>query len=164
MDLTRTGQVLGTPNFIAPEQAAARHEAVGPRSDIYSIGAILYFLLTSRPPFQGRNLEETLARALHAEAIPPRQINSSVPRDLETICLKCLEKSPPRRYATAQELADDLGRFLRDEPILARPVRWMEKSWRWGRRRPAVASLAVSLAITLATLLAALAFVAKNRN
>jgi tRNA A-37 threonylcarbamoyl transferase component Bud32 len=164
MDLTRTGQVIGTPNFMAPEQAAARHEAVGPSSDIYSIGAILYFLLTGRPPFEGGSVEETLARTLNAEAVAPRQANPSVPRDLETICLKCLEKSPGRRYGCASELADDLGRYLRDEPILARPVNRIQKTWRWGRRNPAVASLVVSLVLTLAALLAAMSSAAIRRD
>ena len=152
MDLTLTGQVLGTPNFIAPEQAAAKHDSVGPRSDVYSIGGILYFLLTGRPPFQGRNVEETLAQTLHKEATPPRQINASVPHDLETICLKCLEKSPSRRYATALELADDLqavfcamNRFRRG-PLVGskkagvgdaaiRPRRVWQSAWRsrWQR-------------------------------
>jgi tRNA A-37 threonylcarbamoyl transferase component Bud32 len=164
LELTRTGQVLGTPNFIPPEQAAGNHAKVGPRSDVYSLGAILYFLLTSKPPFQGRNLEETLARVLATDASSPRLLNAKVPRDLETICLKCLEKDPRRRYATARELADELGRFARDEPILARPVGRAGRVWRWCRRHPAVASLAISLTITLVALLAVLALLADRRG
>src|SRR5262249_50625183 len=121
-DLTLSGQIIGTPNFIAPEQAAGKRREVGPQSDIYSLGAILYFLLTGHAPFQGATTHETIHKVLQAEATPPRRLNPAVPHDLQTICLKCLEKEPGRRYPSAKALAEDLGRFLNDEPIEARPV------------------------------------------
>src|SRR6185295_8958882 len=107
-ELTLTGQMLGTPNYASPEQIAGRRGAITTMSDVYSLGAVLYFLLTGHPPFLGESLEQTLDRVLHDEPAPPRLFNPSVPRDLETICLKCLEKEPKRRYQTAQELADEL--------------------------------------------------------
>jgi hypothetical protein len=139
--LTLSGQALGSPGYMPPEQASGRRGDAGIHSDVYSMGAVLYHLLTGRAPFWGGSVQETLSQVLHREPVPPRALNPGVPRDLETICLKCLEKDPPRRYATAQALADDLGRFLQGEAILARQVGPLGKAWRWCRRRPAVAGL-----------------------
>ena len=150
-DLTVSGQILGTPNYMPPEQAGGKRADIGPPSDVYSLGAILYHLLTARPPFFAEALQDTLHQVLHAEVVSPRLLNASIPRDLETVCLKCLNKDPHRRYNTAQDLADELGRFLRGEPIHSRPVGQGEKIWRWCRRNPVVTSLtAVSLLLLLA--------------
>jgi serine/threonine protein kinase len=144
-DLTLSGQILGTPNFMSPEQAAGRRRDVGPQSDIYSLGAILYFLLTGRAPFQGLTTHETINKVLHTEPDPPRRLNPSVPRDLEVVCLKCLEKEPSRRYASARAMADDLGRFLHGEPVEARAITATEKLWRVANRHRLVTSLSLSL-------------------
>ncbi len=148
-ELTQTGQMLGTPSFAPPEQAGGRTREIGVRSDVYSLGALLYFLLTTRPPFAGTSLEETLSQVLNSEASSPRALNPDVSRDLETICLKCLEKDPRRRYASAQELADELGRFLRDEPIHARPVSIVERGWRLCRRHRLITGFVIALALAL---------------
>ncbi|MHC1766228.1 MAG: WD40 repeat domain-containing serine/threonine protein kinase [Verrucomicrobiia bacterium] len=142
--LTLSGQVLGSPNFMPPEQASRGRGKVGRPSDVFGLGGILYFLLTARAPFQGESLEATISQVLNADPVSPRLLNPSLPRDLETICLKCLEKEPARRYATAQELADELGRFLRNEPIAARPIGLAGKALRWCRRNPVVATLAMT--------------------
>jgi eukaryotic-like serine/threonine-protein kinase len=142
--LTLSGQMLGSPNFMPPEQASRSRGKVGRVSDVFGLGGILYFLLTARAPFQGESLETTISQVLNTEPVSPRLLNPSLPRDLETICLKCLEKEQSRRYTTARELADELGRFLDDKPILARPVGQPEKVWRWCRRNPVVATLAAA--------------------
>jgi WD40 repeat protein/tRNA A-37 threonylcarbamoyl transferase component Bud32 len=153
LDLTATGQVLGSPNYMAPEQAIANHAKTSRATDVYALGAILYQLVTGRPPFSSNALADTLHQVLHTEPVSPRVLNASVPRDLETICLKCLEKEPAKRYPTAQALAQELERFLCDEPILARPVSQFERVHRWCRRRPAVAVLAGATTLLLLAVL-----------
>jgi len=146
-DLTLTGQVLGSPNYLPPEQAAGKPSGVG--SDVYSLGAILYHLLTGRPPFEAGSLTSLLQQVVMAEPVLPRLLNPGIPRDLETICLKCLEKEIPRRYATALELAQDLGRFLDNRPVQARPVTTLSKGLKWCRRRPALAGMAGAVVLAL---------------
>jgi len=144
-ELTLTGQTLGSPGYMSPEQVAARRGDLGPATDIYSLGAVLYHLLTGRPPFQADTLSAILLQVRDAEPVSPRLLNPGTPRDLETICLKCLEKDPSHRYASAAELAEELTRFLRQEPIRARPAPLAEKAFRWCRRRPALAALTLAL-------------------
>jgi WD40 repeat protein len=149
---TLTGEVLGSPSYLAPEQARGDRASEGPASDVYSLGAILYHLLTGRAPFLGASPQAILREVIENEPIAPRQLNPTLPIDLETICLKCLEKEPARRYGTAQELADELNRFLTHEPLRARPVGWCGRSWRWSLRHPAKAGLMLALLVTLLTL------------
>ena len=142
-ELTQTGQVLGSPSYMPPEQAMGRLSQMGPASDVYSLGALLYHLLAGRPPFVAETIHETLTQVVSVEPVAPRLLNPSVPRDLETICLKCLEKDPARRYASASELADDLERWFRHEPIRAKPTGALQRVGKWARRRPALAALLV---------------------
>ncbi|MCP5517782.1 MAG: protein kinase [Verrucomicrobiales bacterium] len=151
--MTLTGQVVGSPSYLSPEQASGRHDQVGPRSDVYALGAVLFELLTGRPPFVAASFEASLIRIREKEAPSPRLLNPRVPRDLETICLKCLEKEPDRRYATARELGEDLGRFLDREPIRARPISPVGRVWRWSRRKPALAGLSFTVLTLLLTIL-----------
>ena len=144
---TEHGDVLGTANYMAPEQAAGDLARIGPATDIYSLGVMLYELLTGRVPLQGAGTLETLALVRSAEPAPPRLLQPQIPRDLETICLKCLEKEPSGRYESAAALADDLHRFLHHLPIRARPITFWERAWKWSRRRPAVAALSIALAL-----------------
>jgi serine/threonine protein kinase/F0F1-type ATP synthase assembly protein I len=146
-ELTGTGQVLGTPSYMPPEQAGARRGQVGPKSDIYSMGAILYELLTGRPPFQAETPIDTLMHVLNAQPAAPRLLNPSIPRDLETICLKSLEKQPGRRYESAQELAADLGRFLNQEPVRARRASRIRHATHWVERHPRMIAATVSVLI-----------------
>jgi tetratricopeptide (TPR) repeat protein len=151
---TATGAILGTPGYMAPEQAASRARELGPATDIYALGAVLYELITGRPPFPGGSSWETLRRVVLEEPEAPARLCPALPRDLGTICLKCLEKQPAKRYATAEALAEDLRRFLDGKPIAARSASAWERAWKWAKRRPAVAALLAVIVLAAAGLAA----------
>ena len=157
--LTASGQIMGTPSYMPPEQAQGRAD-IGPLADVYSLGAMLYCLLTGRPPFQAASVMDTLKQVLEQDPPAPHSLNAAIPLDLETIALKCLQKEPHRRYASARELAEDLNRFLAGEPIRARQISTSERYWRWARRNPVIAVLggvltAVLVLVTIGSLLVA---------
>ncbi|MFM9964023.1 MAG: WD40 repeat domain-containing serine/threonine protein kinase [Planctomycetaceae bacterium] len=147
--LTETGQILGTPSYMPPEQAAGLTHQIGPAADIYSLGAVLYACLTGRPPFQTASVLDTVRQVLERDPVSLRDLNEAIPQDLETICLKCLEKSIPRRYSSAKDVADELQRYLEGRPIDARPVSRIERGWRWCRRNPAIAALTLGIVVSL---------------
>ena len=140
--MTATGQVMGTPSYMPPEQALGQTDKIGPLSDVYSLGAILYELLTGRPPFRAATAMETLAQVIDSDPVAPKQLNPLIDRDLETVCLKCLQKNPAERYVSARELEQELERYLNGESVHARPVGPVKRASRWCRRRP-VAALAI---------------------
>src|SRR5262245_51223401 len=147
--LTWTGTAVGTPSYMAPEQASGTTGRAGPSVDVYGLGAILYELLTGRPPVRAGTARETFRQGLADEPVPPARLNPRVPRDLETVCLKCLQKDPPRRYSSAAELAEDLRRYLLGRVVAARPVGNWERAGKWIRRNPAVASLSAAAVLAL---------------
>ena len=151
---TQTGAILGTPSYMAPEQAEGAHSAIGPAADVYSLGAILYEMLTGRPPFRGPTVLETLAQVRERDPVPPRQLQPGVPRDLETVCLECLQKEPRKRYPSAADLAEDLQRFREGRPVRARRAGFLERLGKWMRRRPALAALGAVSTLALASLFA----------
>jgi serine/threonine-protein kinase len=152
--MTASGAVLGTPSYAAPEQAKGDTKNVGPPADIYALGAILYECLTGRPPFRAATSAETFHQVIHQEPAPVRALNPAVPPDLETVCLKCLQKDAGRRYSSAAALAEDLEAFLSGRPVQARPVGRLTKAWRWQKRNRA---LAAALALTVVALVAGVA-------
>ncbi len=146
---TGTGSILGTPAYMAPEQAEGKIRELGPGVDIYALGSVLYHALTGRPPFLGETVLDTLQQVKNDDPLPPSRLQPKVPQDLETICLKCLQKEPRKRYETAKELADDLQRFLKHEPIKARPVNIVERGIKWAKRRPQIATLLATLFVVI---------------
>ncbi len=153
-ELTRSGAILGTPAYMAPEQASGNNKAITTATDVYGLGAVLYALLAGKSPFRGDSVNETLEQVRRQTPEPPSGVGRRVDRDLETVCLKCLEKEPERRYASALALAEDLERWLRGEPIAARPAGRLGRGWRWCRRNPALAVLTGATAASVLLLLA----------
>jgi eukaryotic-like serine/threonine-protein kinase len=154
-DVTVSGVIMGTPSYMAPEQAMGELDRIGPAADVYALGAILFELLTGRAPFRGATVPLTLQMVVHNDPPAPRSLQPGIPRDLETICLKCLQKDPTKRFASALALAEDLQRFMRGEPIHARPVGWLESLVKWARREKKVARLvAFAVVVTLVGILA----------
>ena len=152
---TTTGDILGTPSYMAPEQASGHSNSIGPATDQYALGSMLYALITGRPPFLSAKPIDTVSKVINDEPMPPGKMVSELPCDLETICLKTLQKKPEQRYSSCQTLADDLRRFLNDEPITARPISATERTWRWCKRNPRIAipsSVAAGLLFALITL------------
>ncbi|HEX3148003.1 MAG TPA: serine/threonine-protein kinase [Gemmataceae bacterium] len=157
-NLTQTGAILGTPSYMAPEQASGDGKAVGPAADIYALGTILYECLTGRPPFRAAAIMDTVLQVRHDDPVPPSRLQPKLPRDLETVCLKCLAKKPEHRYPSATALADDLGRFLNGESVLARPTSGVAKLLKWSRRHPALAGVVFLLAVPMPLLLGVMIF------
>ena len=162
--ITATGQILGTPSYMPPEQAAGNDELVGMPADVYSLGALLYVTLTGRPPFQAATPLETLQQVLTQEPLSPRRLNSATDRDLETICLKCLEKDASKRYSSARALGEDLQRWTESRPINARPISTIAKGWRWCRRKPLQVGMLVLTALLLMVVGGAAAWVPTGPN
>ncbi len=150
---TQPGSIMGTPSYMAPEQAGREIVEIGPLADVYALGSILYECLTGRPPFRAATVFDTVMQVVHNDPVPPSQLQPKTPRDLETICLKCLRKEPAQRYASAEDLAEDLRRFRSNEPIQARPASIAERTLKWARRRPAIAALAATALVAAVVLL-----------
>jgi serine/threonine-protein kinase len=163
-DFTLTGTRIGTPSYMAPEQALGKASAMGPLIDVYALGAILYEALTGRPPFKAETAAETERQVISEEPVAPSRLNSRVPRDLETICLKCLQKDRQRRYVSAAALAGDLQRFAEGRPIEARPVGWGGRLWRWSRRKPAAAALVATALAFVGLALGGAMWIARQRS
>lgn len=149
--MSRDGQAMGTPSYMPPEQARGDLALLGPKADVYALGAILYEMLVGRPPFLGANAYDTLLQVLKNDPIAPSQLVPRLPKDVETICLKCLEKDPEKRYSSALELAEDCHRYVAGEPILSRPISAPERAWRWCKRNPRMAALVATVAGLLVT-------------
>jgi len=162
--LSQTGDVMGTPSYMAPEQAAGKIKEIGPAADIWALGAVLFEMLTGRPPFKAESPMDTLLQVLYSEPVPPSYLRAKLPADLQTICLKCLEKDIRRRYPTALALAEDLERFLEGRPITARPISTFARTVKWTRRHPAVAALLAVIFLAGTGLLAASAYLNVHLN